>query len=389
MSVASWQLPCKSCFAIGRADGSKLTLDGDCESCWDGGKTLFKQTVKNIREQLKKNMRDAQCQEDFFKIYSQAKAAGVSETVLKSLCEQYQETSRKRTRAHDAIGERRQKMSRALDQHGPSNCKTDAKVMKANVVVGLSGTEVSIDVDADTSLEDLRSKVREAYPESGERFVKFSSGGVVVSTGQAIMECVQSGKVIYAACLKNTDAMNLQELQEELSLGDDEFQGHLHVLRHYGATHSPAHVANYLWENQILLTATQAQRIFDALVGKISRAQRPSNFGRNGPRAQLILALHSFCLEPYAIWEPMDDCDECLWANMRWGEKHLQTGRYHLRGRLTNIASSSSSSSLPAAQREDISSLRAVLNSRRNNDTQPIASMKFLEAYNYSWRTLS
>lgn len=391
MSVASWQFPCKCCFAAGKAQGSKLTLDGDCESCWNGGKLLFKKTVKSIREQLKKDLQDAPCQETFFKTYSQAKAAGVSENVLKHFCKQYQENSRKRTRSSDDVDkEVRHKLCRALGQHSSDSCKANATPMEVHVNVGLSGAEISIAVDADMSVEDLRNRVRKAYPEAETHFIKFCSGGVAVNTVEAIIECGQHGEAICAAFLKHADAMSLEELQEELALDNDEFQGHLHVLRHYGTRRSPADVASYLWDNQILLTAVQAQRIFDALVNKISRAQRPSNLGRDGPRAQLILALHSFCLEPYAIWEPIDDCDECLWANMLWGRTHLNSGRYHLRGQLHNISSSStSSSSLPAARREDIGGLRSVLNSRRSDDTQPLASMTCLTAFDYSWQTLS
>jgi len=257
-----------------------------------------------------------------------------------------------------------------------------------DISVGLNGAKVSVDVDAAMSVEDLTGRVREVYPEAGEHFIKLCGGGIILKTGKDIADCIQRGEGICAAFLKNADAMNLEELQAELSLDNNEFQGHLHVLRHYQAKHTAADVAQYLWDNQILLTSTQAQRIFDAAVEKISRTQNPSNFGGNGPRAQLILALHSFCLEPYAIREPQDDCAECLWANMRWADTILSSGRYHLRGELRNIPSSTSSSS-PEAQRTDVTRLRSVLNSRRNDVAQPLASMTFLKAYNYSWQSLT
>lgn len=390
MPVASLQFPCKCCFAAGKATGSKLTLDGDCESCWHGGKSLFKRTVKSIREQLKKDTQDAPCQEAFFKAFGQAKASGVSEGVLKKLCEQYQEKSMKRTRSPEAGDQGRTfKKSRALNQHNVTGCKTNSETFSVNITMGLSGKEVSVDVDVGMSIEGLRSKVRRAYPEAGERFIKFSSDGSVVSTGEQLISCIQGSQCLCASFLKSTLAMDVQELQGELSLDDNEFQGHFHVLRLYTARHTPADVAHYLWDNQVLLTATQAQRIFDALVGKISRAQTPANLGRGGPRAQLILALHSFCSEPYAIWEPIDDCDECLWANMHWGEHGLGPGRYHLRGRLHNISSSSSSSSPHEAQRQDVSRLRAVLNARRSDESKPLESLTFPGAYNYSWRSLA
>jgi len=376
--------------------GSTLTLDGDCEACWDGGKSVFKQTVKSVREQLKQEMRDAPGQELFFGAYSKAKAAGVSESVLKKLCEEHWTNTRKRSRVADGLEmEGKGKSSRAsLVFPRPSSAGIPAEISKVTVIVGLSGAEVLIDVDGNLSLEDLRNRVRQGYPEAGERFIKFSSGGVVVNTAEALFEYAQDGETICAAFLKNVDAMQLHELQDELSLGDREFQGHLHTLRQFQATRTPADVARYLWDNQVLLTAMQAQRIFDALVKQIARAQKPSSLGRDGPRAQLVLALHSFCSEPYAIWEPVDDCDECLWANMRWGDDGLEStqlgkGRYHLRGQLSNISSASSSSSVPGTRRKDVSKLAAVLTAQRENAPKPLSAMTFLEAYHYTWQTLA
>lgn len=261
--------------------------------------------------------------------------------------------------------------------------------IKVCISVGLSGEEISIDVTAELSIEDVRRSIPKVYPKAAGCYIKFSSGEVVLDTTESIIECAQNSQSICATLLKDAAAMSLQEIREELSLSNAEFQGHLHILRHYQARHTPSDVARYLWSNQILLGAAQAQHVFDALINKISRAQQPSNLGRGErPRAQLILALHSFCSEPYAIWEPEDDCDECLWANMRWGE-HFPGGRHHLRGQLHNIPSSSSSGSSSGANHQDVSQLRSVLSARRNSNATPLASMTFLQAYDYSWRTLS
>eukprot|EP00441_Pelagodinium_beii_P007197 CAMPEP_0197699222 /NCGR_PEP_ID=MMETSP1338-20131121/120331_1 /TAXON_ID=43686 ORGANISM="Pelagodinium beii, Strain RCC1491" /NCGR_SAMPLE_ID=MMETSP1338 /ASSEMBLY_ACC=CAM_ASM_000754 /LENGTH=76 /DNA_ID=CAMNT_0043282685 /DNA_START=89 /DNA_END=319 /DNA_ORIENTATION=- len=76
---------------------------------------------------------------------------------------------------------------------------------------------------------------------------------------------------------------------------------------------------------------------------------------------------------------------------MSWADIHLGStleGRYLLRGELISIPSSSSSSS-SEAQRMDVSRLRSVLNSRRDEDAQPLASMTFPEAYGYSWRSVA
>lgn len=384
---------------MGRVLGFTLTLDGYCEGCWSGGKPAFKQTVKSIREQLKEDMLNATSQESFFAAYSKAKAAGVSENVVKKLCEKYQGRTGKRS-GTPGLGNEQQDCSsikrsrrRAPSEDTPSKAGHLLATVQVKVSVGLSGTEVAIDVDATLSLENLRSKVRQAYPAAGERFIKFSSGGVTVNSAEAMIKWVQDDEAICVTFLKAVDAMSLKELQQELAVGDDEFQGHLHVFRRYRATQTPADVARYLWQNQILLTAAQAQRIFDALVAKITRAPKPRSLGRDGPRAQLILALHSFCCEPYAIWEPNDDCDECLWANMRWGDdsrncKQLSGGRYRLRGHLRNIPSSSSSSSSPSDQHVDVSRLRSVLNAQRDSTSWPLEAMMFPEAYEYSWRTL-
>lgn len=379
---------------MGRIRGSTLTLDGDCEGCWNGGQHLFKQTVKVIREQFKKEMQDASHQEAFFNAYSKAKAAGVSEQVLKRICESYHERTRKQSRSDDDGGVHRPFKRSCSSANTSISDGVSAAPSKVPISVGLSGKEISIDVTADLSIEDVRRSIQEAYPPAAECFIKLSGGEAVLNTAEAIIECVRKNEAICATLLKGAAAMSLQEIREELSLDSAEFQGHFHILRHYRARHTPGDVARYLWKNQILLRATQAQQIFDALVNKISRAQQPSHLGRGGPRAQLILALHSFCSEPYAIWEPKDDCDECLWANMRWGDdlkhcSHLQQGRYHLRGQLTNIPSSSSSGSPPQAKHQDVSRLRSVLNARRNNNSTPLVSMTFLEAYDYSWRTLS
>merc|ERR1712032_621311 len=102
-----------------------------------------------------------------------------------------------------------------------------------------------------------------------------------------------------------------------------------------------------------------------------------SHGARYGPRGQLILALHTFCLEPYAIWEPNDGNAECLWANMEWAGRDIGiVDRQVTRGRMVNIGSSSSSSG-----QTDIANFRAFLVERREGTGEELKKMNVLTAY--------
>merc|ERR1712232_32061 len=97
-----------------------------------------------------------------------------------------------------------------------------------------------------------------------------------------------------------------------------------------------------------------------------------------GLRGQLVLALHTFCLEPYAIWEPDDGNSECVWANMSWNECHLGfNGRYKIRGHLHNFSNATSSNITQC----DVANLRAVLVARRQGAGNDLSKMSTLRAY--------
>merc|ERR1712118_38926 len=121
---------------------------------------------------------------------------------------------------------------------------------------------------------------------------------------------------------------------EELTMEETEFKGHRFALSKLPVGSTPQDVAAYLRNNNLLLTAAQAAEVFDILVAKLRVDERMPH----GLRGQLIHALHSFCLEPYAIWEPNDGNSECLWANMTWANTSLAyDARYKIRGELVNL----------------------------------------------------
>jgi hypothetical protein len=251
-----------------------------------------------------------------------------------------------------------------------------------HIIVGLGGAQFEANVEPYMSIDDVKTRIQAAYPFS--RTFKLSSGEVEIESIEALMQRHREGTLIFAVFVKDIENMDIQEVREELAIQSNEFLGHLHILSKFPQGSTTGDVAQYLWNNQLLLSPEQAQRAFDSLLPKVLRSSQPA-IGRNGPRAQLILALHSFCLDPYAIWEPNDDCDECLWANMRFGDRHLgECGRYSMRGKMSNFISSSSSSSPNA----DVSNLRSVLQAARCKQAKPLAALARLKTYNYSWLTL-
>lgn len=253
-----------------------------------------------------------------------------------------------------------------------------------HIYAGLGGASATVQVEPGACMDGVRARLREAYPEAP--FIKLSACGSTVVSTEALLQHAQSGEPIFATFMKEVEDMSLEEIHEELAVGPDEFRGHLHTLSRMTSLSSTADVGCYLCDNQLLLTPAQAQQAFDALVPKVRRASRPG-LGRSGPRAQLVLALHSFCLDPYAIWEPDDDSDECLWANMRWGGTHLRdSSRYVTRGQTHNLGAGSSSSSAP--ERQDVNDLRSVLRARRSDHAKPLDAMVELQAYEWTWRSL-
>lgn len=389
MARVSWDFPCRSCFHKGTFAGFTLTLDGNCEDCHrESGHHDFRQKVQETSERLKRDLLEAPDLESFFTLYSKAKAAGISEAVIKTIYMQYQSKTKGLANPEEKI-----QAKRSRDERASEVCNKQSKLSAAmeansatmvNIYVGLSGAQVAIRVELGMSIEGIKDLLREAYPRAPS--IKLSANGHTINCVEALLHHEQRGESIYATFLKDVEDMSLDEVHEELAIGSDEFRGHLHTLARMARGSSAADVARYLSDNQVLLSSTQAQQIFDCLVQKVRRAARPA-LGRNGPRAQLIFALHSFCLDPYAIWEPNDDCDECLWANMWWGAVHLgESSRHTTRGRTCNISDQSSSSS--CSGRCDVNNLRSVLRARRSDQARPLDAMVELQAYEWSWRSL-
>merc|ERR1712228_1027205 len=145
-------------------------------------------------------------------------------------------------------------------------------------------------------------------------------------------------------------------------MADVEFKGHRFALSKLPHGSTPREVAIFLRSNNILLTSAQAASLFDLLVTKLQVIEGM----RFGLRGQLILALHTFCLEPYAVWEPDDGNSECLWANMAWNGIKLETDRrYKIRGHLANFPNNTSGVASASTGPKDVASLRAVLSARR------------------------
>lgn len=387
MADVRWDLPCKSCFAKGTYAGFTLTVDGVCEDCFqEQGCQDFHKTIRNARDRLKKNVLDAQSQETFFCAYSRAKTAGISEAVMKNLYMQHQRKTRGLANPQEKIKAKRSKESSEKDSDERFK-QGDLADNSVKISVGLGGAQFEANIEPSMSIETIRARIHEAYPLS--RTIKLSAGEVEIESIEALMQSHREGKSISATFVKDIENMDIEEVREELAIQNNEFLGHLHTLSRLPQGSTTGHVAQYLWNNQLLLTPEQAQRAFDSLLPKIRRSSRPA-VGRSGPRAQLILALHSFCLDPYAIWEPNDDCDECLWAKMRFGGRHLgESSRHVTRGKAYHFPSTSSSSSSSSSSKEDVRSLRSVLQAARCKHAKPLETMACLEAYNYSWLTLA
>lgn len=101
----------------------------------------------------------------------------------------------------------------------------------------------------------------------------------------------------------------------DLVLPDKEVGAHARILAQMKwHTATARAVADYLYENRVLLTGVQAARIFHVLVDKI--VNKSSKRGLNSARAELVMALHSFVLDQRCIWEKDDGLAGCLWANI-------------------------------------------------------------------------
>jgi len=275
-----------------------------------------------------------------------------------------------------------------VDGDGMVSDSTQSEPTLVSVNVGLSGHSVALPVEADCDFAALQAKLCLAL---GRRvFARFMAGDQVLDSMEQFLDAFRCDSDICALLFKDVADMTLDEVVSELTLQEAELRGHLFTLSRLQPGSTAQDVANYLWENQVLLSATHAHRAFESLLPRLTRLGQ-----RLTLRGELILVLHSFCSEPCAVWEPNDGHDECLWANMRWGHDagtlyessllHAPRGNaVHFR-HLPDAAASSSQ----ARSRTDVSNLRSVLQARRLNSATPLASMSALNAYGVCWRRLT
>jgi len=275
------------------------------------------------------------------------------------------------------------------DGDGMVSDSTQPEPTLVSVHVGLSGHVVSLPVEVDCDLGALQAKLCLAL---GRRvFARFMAGDEVLDSMEQFLDAFRCGSDICALLFKDVADMTLDEVVSELTLQEAELRGHLFTLSRLQPGSTAQDVANYLWENQVLLSATHAHRLFESLLPRLTRQGQ-----RLTLRGELILVLHSFCSEPCAVWEPNDGHDECLWANMTWGHDADRNNPYQSslmyapRGDAVQFphlpdASSSSQAKSPA----DVSNLRSVLHARRLNHAKPLASMSALNAYGVCWRRLA
>lgn len=104
--------------------------------------------------------------------------------------------------------------------------------------------------------------------------------------------------------------MSLRDVGIELALDADEFAGYVSMVCKMQGKPSVRDIAQYLTLQGVLLTAPQAKQIFEVLL--------PRTTGSNCPysvQSQLVMALHCFCVEPYALWED-DGCNSDMWRKM-------------------------------------------------------------------------
>jgi len=257
------------------------------------------------------------------------------------------------------------------------------QTMEVPVVLGMDGNEVTICIDDYTSFESVLERIKQMREHIGEEAgVRLLSSGTVVGSLESLIEHYLKGNKIDAIFIKDIDKMSLAAVAEEITCGNDEFKGHQFTLSKLPRGVTARVVADYLWENQILLTSIQLQILFDQLLPKFAGAAR---------RGELILALHSFCLQQHHLWEPNDGSSECLWANMEWGEEHLPFSLRRLtRGRMTcwvqaDAVDPSSVDQWPAL---DLCNLRDVAKAVRARQEMPLQAMRFVTSYGKNWRNL-
>lgn len=260
------------------------------------------------------------------------------------------------------------------------------------IVVGLGGNQVMVNITDDCDLSDVKQELRSqaAIGDEGLLDIVFSSADGVVDSVGTLLKMRRDDKVIFATLRKSVNALSWEELREELTLDSAEFKGHVFVLSKLPAGSTPRAVADYLWQHQVLITSVQAQQLFDLLLPKLrANPAARADSATGNLRAQLIIALHSFCVDPHHIWEPNDGMSECLWANMSFTSASpaaWQSRRILTRGALINIQASAPSSDPGPAS--DASHMREVARAKREQQETPLEAAAFPEFYGGSWRGL-
>lgn len=236
----------------------------------------------------------------------------------------------------------------------------------------MSGQELQLSVCPQTAFEDVTNElVALITPSDPGLRARISSDGKVITSIDDLLNSHHHGSPIQVALDRDPDKMQLAEVVQELAMEHAEFTGHRFTLSKLPRGSTPRDLAVYLRSNNLLLTAEQAANLFDLLVTKL----RPIDGVNYGLRGQLLLALHTFCLEPYAMWEPNDGNGECVWANMTYNGNHLGSdGRYKLQGELCNFSNSTAASS----DLKDVINLRAVLRVRRQGIDDDLSQLSLL-----------
>lgn len=258
----------------------------------------------------------------------------------------------------------------SAEKHGDVS-DDDSKEIMVTIHKGLEGESLDIPVKPQMPFASIMQSLLLQMTADPTLSAILSSEGIKIETTEDLLEYHSQGACIFATLVLSVQKMALRQVVEELMMPESEFRGHRHVLSRYPKGITYKDVANYLFKNKVLLTPTQASGLFQQLLPKLVEVQAERTLCL---RAQLIMALHTFCLEPYAIWEADDGQDECVWHNMMYSGKNLgPNGRFCIPGqRAQHFVDPLPSSS---ASKQDVSNLRGVLQARRDN-----AQQQFLEA---------
>lgn len=189
----------------------------------------------------------------------------------------------------------------------------------------------------------------------------------------------------------------LPEVAEALAISDEAFPMHLAAIASLPPERKkPLHVALYLFEQQVLLTSKQAKQTFDFLLPSLTAYGFPGL----SVRGELVFMLHSFCLEPFAIWENDDGAGGHIWRSMSWaGLRPSDSSAYYkvidgtrVGVKLVGREYQQDTAVLVRPPRQDINNLRAVLLRRdegAEGNSLEVACFPSFNAPNNTWRQLA